>query len=82
MLPDLPALKEILPEGQAVYFPRGSVEGMLETLEWTYQHPTRPTNAPRPPTGASPATYTNRARSIHQLYWVNKRLKQGKCKAV
>lgn len=68
MLPDLPALKEILPDGQAVYFPRGSVEGMLEALEWTYSHPDQAAaQAQAAYRSIERYTYTNRARSILAL---------------
>lgn len=68
MLPDLPALKEILPEGQAVYFPRGSVDGMLEALEYTYSQPQEAaTRAQAAYKSVSQYTYTNRARSILDL---------------
>lgn len=69
MLPQLPALKEILPEGQAVYFPRGSVEGMLEALEWTYANPDQATErAQAAYRSVARYTYTNRARSILALF--------------
>jgi glycosyltransferase involved in cell wall biosynthesis len=68
MLPDLPALKEILPPDQAVYFPRGSVEGMLEALEWTYAHPDQANaQAQAAYRSIEGYTYTNRARSILAL---------------
>lgn len=68
MLPDLPALKEILPPDQALYFQRGSVEGMRETLEWTFQHPDQAAERAQAAYRSVVCyTYTNRARSILAL---------------
>lgn len=68
MLPDLPALKEILPPDQAVYFPRGSVAGMLEAIEWTFGHPEQAAaRAQAAYRSVEGYTYTNRARAILAL---------------
>lgn len=68
MLPDLPALKEILPGDQAVYFPRGSVEGMLEALEYTFENPAEAAGkALAAYQSVAKYTYTNRARAILDL---------------
>ncbi len=68
MLPDLPALKEILPEDQAVYFPRGSVDGMLEALEYTFENPTEAAEkAQAAYRSVAKYTYANRARAILDL---------------
>jgi hypothetical protein len=40
MLPDIAALREILSDEQAIYFERGSVEGMLGAIETVYREPT------------------------------------------
>ncbi|HEX2914392.1 MAG TPA: glycosyltransferase [Chloroflexia bacterium] len=68
MLPDLPALREILPGQEAFYFERGSIEGMQAAIEKVYTHPAEAEQA------ASAArqcvaqyTYANRARTILDL---------------
>ncbi len=39
LLPDLPALKEILGENEAIYFERGNFQTMAEGLDWAHKHP-------------------------------------------
>lgn len=68
MLPDLPALKEILPEGEAIYFPRGSVAGMLDALEFACKNPVEAgAMAQAAYRSVEKYTYTNRARAILDL---------------
>ena len=65
MLPDLPALKEILSEHEAVYFERGQVAGMKGAIEWVYSHPAEArTKAEAACAEVAQHTYTNRAKSI------------------
>lgn len=68
MLPDLPALKEILPQDEAIYFPRGSVAGMLDALEYACQNPVEvAAKAQAAYRSVAKYTYTNRARAILDL---------------
>jgi glycosyltransferase involved in cell wall biosynthesis len=65
LLPDLPALKEILSVDEAIYFERGNVEAMSLALQWAYQNYEQAVLR-----GAKAAktiarhTYTNRALAI------------------
>ncbi len=65
MLPDLPALKEILSEEQGIYFERGQVSGMQAALEWVYTHPEAASRkAEAALLQVARHTYANRASSI------------------
>lgn len=68
MLPDIPALKEILSEEQALYFERGSVAGMLDAMEVAYNYP-KETNARAQAARQQVLqyTYVNRAKAILEL---------------
>ena len=68
MLPDLPALKEILNEEQAIYFERGNLAGMQAALEWAYTQPDAANDrAIAAYRQVSQYTYYNRARRILEL---------------
>lgn len=68
MLPNLPALKEILSIEQAIYFERGSVAGMLAAIEWVYDSPDEAAHrAEAAWQQVAQYTYTNRAKSIMKL---------------
>ncbi len=68
LLPDIPALKEILPTDQAIYFERGNLAEMQAAIEWAYCQPAE-AEARAQAAHASVAryTYANRARSILEL---------------
>ncbi len=72
LLPDIAALKEILPPSTAVYFERGSTAGMLAGLEWVYQNQAE-ANARATAARAVVAryTYANRAQAILDLLLFN-----------
>jgi glycosyltransferase involved in cell wall biosynthesis len=68
MLPDIPALKEILPAEEAVYFERGKVEAMQVAIEWVYCHPAEAEVRARAACASvAHYTYANRARTILDL---------------
>lgn len=68
MLPDIPALKEILPADEAVYFERGKVEAMQAAIEWVYCHPPEAEVRARAAcVSVARYTYANRARTILEL---------------
>jgi glycosyltransferase involved in cell wall biosynthesis len=65
LLPDLPALREILAEDEAIYFERGNVTALTAALNWIYTNPDQAAargEAARHKVAAY--TYTNRAKAI------------------
>ena len=69
LLPDIPALKEILSTQEAVYFERGKVEAMQAAIAWVYGHPQEAGARARAAcVSVKSYTYANRAKAI--LDWM------------
>lgn len=67
VLPDIPALAEILPPSVGYYFRRGDAQAMAEALRTALTDPDRPRREQAGRTAVSPHTYAARARRILEL---------------
>ncbi len=65
LLPDLPALREILGDPGAVYFERGNMRALTDALCWVYTHPAEAAaHGEAAHTRVAAYTYENRAKTI------------------
>lgn len=68
LLPDLPALREILSEDAAIYFERGNSAAMSAALKWAWRHPDEANQrGDQAAQTIARYTYANRAQAILDL---------------